>query len=70
MNEDRILDKLDSIETQNRELLVAVTRLQEQGRGLPDRVTALERWRWAVMGALGASGTALASQLFAAVKGS
>lgn len=48
MNEDRILDKLDGIEEQNRVALVALTRMQEQISSLPDhenRIRSLER-RW------------------------
>lgn len=69
MNEDRILDKLDNIDQQTRELLVAVTRLEEQGRGIPERVAALERWRWAIMGALASSGLSLLTQLSGFLKG-
>lgn len=72
MNEDRILDKLDRIEEQGRNLLVGVTQLQEQVKAVPkleDRVTGLEKWRWMVMGALGASGVSLATQVYGVLRG-
>lgn len=72
MNEERILDKLDSLESKTTEVLVAVARVEEQIKDIPtlrDRVAALERWRWTAMGALAASGAALGSQLLGALKG-
>ena len=72
MNEDRIFNKLESIEGQGRDLLVAVTQLQEQIKDVPDlktRVAALERWKWTAMGALGTAGASLASQVYTALKG-
>jgi len=49
MDEDRVLDKLDSIENQNRQMLVALTQVQEQVRVVPDhenRLRTVERWRY------------------------
>jgi len=66
MNEERILDKLDSIEAHNREMLVALTRVEEQVKDMPllrDRLNALERWRWVTAGALAAASTSLISQI-------
>lgn len=51
-NEDRILDRLDKIGTQNTEILVAVAVLQEQTRDLPKRVSDLEKWRWVTTGSV------------------
>jgi hypothetical protein len=42
MNEDRILDKLDTIEARGVETLVAVTQLQEQVKDVPDLMAAIE----------------------------
>ena len=72
MNEERVYDKLDSLEQWSREVLVAVTRVEEQVKDMPDlkvRVSALERWRWTAMGAMAASGGSLALSLFSALKG-
>lgn len=69
---ERILNKLDLIEQRGIETLVAVTELKGQVRDIPElkqKVAALERWRWTAMGALGASGVSLATQLYNAVKG-
>lgn len=49
MNEDRILDKLDGIDAQNRLMIIALTRLEEQVRTVPDheeRIRSLERWKY------------------------
>lgn len=72
VNEDRILDKLDGLETKTTEVLVGLARLEEQIKDVPDlkqRVAALERWKWTAMGALGTAGASLASQIYTAVKG-
>lgn len=72
MNEERILDKLDSLEGKTTDVLVALARVEEQIKdvpGLKDRVSALERWRWTAMGALGTAGVSLASQLYQTLKG-
>lgn len=61
VNEDRILAKLDSIEDQNRIALIAITRLEEQVRTVPDhetRLRSLERWKWGFTGVLGLMTTA------------
>lgn len=53
VNEDRIFDKLDEIQTQNIETLVALSKLEEQIKGIPDhesRIRALEQWRWGLVG--------------------
>ncbi len=72
VSEERILDKLDSLESKTTEILVEVARVQEQVRDVPDlrqRVTNLERWKWTAMGAIGASGGSLALSLYATLKG-
>lgn len=72
MNEDRILDKLDGLETKTTEVLVGLARLEEQIKDVPDlkqRISALEKWRWTAMGAIGASGGSLALSLYGALKG-
>ena len=72
MNEERILDKLDSLEGKTTEVLVGLARVEEQVRDVPDlrmRVAALEKWKWTAMGALAASGFSVASQLYNAMKG-
>lgn len=70
MNEERILDKLDSIESKNTTLLVEVAKIQEQMKEVPDlknRVSALEKWRWTAVGALCAAGTSLGTQFLKVV---
>lgn len=72
MNEDRILDKLDSLETKTGDILVGLARLEEQMKEVPDlkqRVASLERWRWTAMGALGMSGASILSQAWTTLKG-
>lgn len=72
VSEERILDKLDSLESKTTEILVEVARVQEQVRDVPDlrqRVTNLERWKWTAMGAIGASGGSLALTLWNTLKG-
>jgi hypothetical protein len=72
VNEERILDKLDGLDSKTTVILVEIARIQEQVKDVPDlktRVAALERWKWTAMGALGTSGVAMASQLYAALKG-
>ncbi len=72
MNEERILDKLDSLEGKTTAVLVSLARVEEQIKDVPhlkERVAALERWKWTAMGALAASGFSLASQVYSAVKG-
>lgn len=71
MNEDRILSKLDSIEDQNRITLIAITRLEEQVRAVPDhenRIRSLERWKWGFTGVLGLMTTAFTA--YSKTKGS
>lgn len=71
MNEDRILDKLDSLDTKTTHVLVGLARLEEQVKDVPDlkaRVGALEKWRWTAVGAMAASGAALGSQLLGVLK--
>ena len=71
VNEERILNKLDAIDDRGVQTLVAVTSLQEQIKDVPalrERVTALEKWRWMAMGALGAASTSLGAQAFTAFK--
>jgi hypothetical protein len=72
VNEERILDKLDGLEHKTTDILVGMARIEEQIKDVPnlkDRVAALERWRWTAMGALGAAGASLLSQVYNAVKG-
>ena len=72
MNEERILDKLDALDSKTTIVLVEIAKLQEQIKDVPDlkqRVVALERWKWTAMGAIGASGGSLAISLYAALKG-
>jgi hypothetical protein len=71
VNEERILNKLDAIDARSVETLVAVTKLQEQMKDLPDlksRINSLEKWRWTAMGALGTAATSLAGQLYSSLK--
>lgn len=52
MNEDRILNKLDEIQAQGSQALVAIGQLQEQIKAVPDhesRIRALEQWRWGLV---------------------
>jgi hypothetical protein len=70
MNEDRILDKLDSLDAKTTHVLVGLARVEEQVRDVPDlksRVQALEKWRWTAMGALLAAGGSLGTQLLKVV---
>jgi hypothetical protein len=72
VNEDRILNKLDAIEERGIDTLLAVTRLQEQMEDVPDlkiRVSALEKWKWTAMGALGTATASLGAQVYNAMKG-
>lgn len=72
MNEERILDKLDGLDSKTTEVLIGLARVEEQIKDIPhlrDRVAALEKWKWTAMGALGAAGTSLSAQLFTALKG-
>lgn len=53
MSEDRIFEKLDELGERQTQTLLAVTRLEEQVKGLPDhetRIRSLERWRWGLVG--------------------
>jgi len=72
VNEERILDKLDSLDDKTTDILVKVTRVEEQVKDVPDlrtRVASLEKWRWTAMGAISASGGALALSLYSTLKG-
>ena len=72
MSEDRIFEKLDSLESKTTDVLVGLARLEEQIKDVPDlkqRVAALERWRWTAMGALGMSGASILSQAYTTLKG-
>lgn len=72
VNEDRILGKLDALESKTTEVLVGLARLEEQIKDVPDlkqRVAALERWKWTAMGALGTAATSLGAQIYGALKG-
>lgn len=71
-SEERILDKLDSLEGKTTEVLVGLARVEEQIKDVPDlkqRVQALEKWRWTAMGALGMSGASIVSQAWTTLKG-
>lgn len=62
MNEDRILDKLDNLEDKTTEVLVGLTRLEEQIKDVPDlkaRVHSLEKWRYMTTGSLAVAITSL-----------
>lgn len=66
MNEERILDKLDSLDSKTTEVLVGLARLEEQVKDIPnlrDRVSSLEKWRWTAVGALTASALSLGADL-------
>lgn len=72
MNEERILDKLDALESKATQTLVGLARVEEQIKDVPDlktRVQALEKWKWTAMGALAASGASIGTQLYVALKG-
>lgn len=72
MNEERILDKLDTLEGKTTAVLVSLARVEEQIKDVPhlkERVAALERWRWTAMGALAASGLSVGTQMYNALKG-
>lgn len=72
VNEERILNKLDSIEGQSTAMLVALGKLEEQIKEVPDlkvRLRALEQWRWMIVGALVAGGGSFATQLASLMKG-
>lgn len=72
MNEERILDKLDGLDDKTTNILIGLTRLEEQIKDVPDlkqRIVALERWKWTAMGALGAAASSLGGQLYVALKG-
>lgn len=71
-SEERILDKLDSLEGKTTEVLVGLARVEEQIKDVPDlkqRVQVLEKWRWTAMGALGMSGASFVSQAWTTLKG-
>lgn len=70
MDEGRILNKLDEIGNRQTETLVEIAKLQEQVKDVPDhenRIRALEKWRWGLVGGLGVVTTALTA--FSSVKG-
>lgn len=70
MNEDRILDKLDALDSKTTDVLVSLARVEEQVKDIPslrDRVASLEKWRWTAVGALAAAGTSLGSQILKVV---
>lgn len=71
-SEDRIFEKLDSLEAKTTDVLVGLARLEERVNDVPDlkqRVSSLERWKWTTMGALGMSGASIASQLYNTLRG-
>lgn len=72
MNEERILDKLDSLDSKSTETLIALARVEEQIKDIPhlrERVAALEKWKWTAMGAMGTSGVSIGAQLYSTLKG-
>lgn len=72
VNEERILDKLEELGDKTTQLLIGLARVEEQMKDVPDlrnRVTALEKWKWTAVGAMGAASTSLLSQLYTALKG-
>ena len=68
-----MLEKVVRIEETVRDVGDHEARLRVLESLLPDhakeRLTSIERWRWTAMGAFGAAGASLASQIYNAVKG-
>lgn len=53
MDEQRIFEKLDSVESRSGQILVELAKLQEQIKPIADhenRIRNLEHWRWAYTG--------------------
>ncbi len=72
VNEERILNKLDEMSSQQTQMLVEIGKIQEQVKEVPtlrNRVDALERWKWTAVGALGMASGSLLSQLYTTMKG-
>lgn len=72
MNEERILDKLDSLDSKSTETLIALARVEEQIKDIPhlrERVAALEKWKWTATGALATSGISIGVNIYNALKG-
>lgn len=66
MSEDRIYEKLDSLERKSTDLLVGLARLEERVNDVPDlktRVQSLERLKWVVVGGLATGGSSLGMQI-------
>lgn len=68
-----MLEKVIRIEETVKDVGDHEARIRVLEAELPDdaksRITALEKWRWTAMGALGTAGASLASQIYNAVKG-
>jgi len=68
-----MLEKVVRIEETVRDVGDHEARLRVIEQSIPDdakvRLSALERWRWTAMGAIGASGGALALSLYSTLKG-
>lgn len=70
--EDVILAELSTIKAENRDTRDRVIALQEQIKPLAaveQRLTALERWRWIVYGAAGATTVSVGTTFFNVVRG-
>ena len=72
MSEERILGKLDQIDEQNRQVLVALTQIQEQVKALPDheaRMRALENWRYGTTASFVTAIAAMGTAAWTSMKG-
>lgn len=70
MQEERILNKLDEIQAQGSQALVAIAELQTQIKAVPDhesRIRTLEQWRWGLVGFSGLLATGFTT--YASAKG-
>ena len=62
----RVLEELRDMRAENRELRDKVVAMVTRMEDMPDlkiRVTALEKWKWGMVGAMLASGSSLAISL-------
>lgn len=62
----RVLEELRDMRAENRELRDKVVTMVTRMEDMPDlkiRVTALEKWKWGMVGAMLASGSSLAISL-------
>lgn len=66
------MDKLDALESKANDTLVALARVEEQIKDVPDlkvKVAALERRYYTALGALAMSGGSIAVQIYQTLKG-